>query len=59
MPKPMMTTTIRVSPGVWQALRALAEDRALTLGGRPSASAVIEALVTEAAAKSTRRPDAD
>jgi hypothetical protein len=49
--KATITSTIRVRPAVWSALRALAELRALKVGGRPSASAVIAELVTEAAAK--------
>ena len=49
--RPAIVTNIRIRPEIWQALRALAELRALRVGGRPSASAVVAELVTEAAAK--------
>lgn len=41
----MVTTTIRIRPEVWQALRRLAEVKTQQAGGRPSASGVIERLV--------------
>ena len=42
-----ITTTIRLRPSVWLALRRLAEAKALQAGrpGRPSASATLSALV--------------
>jgi hypothetical protein len=51
-----LQTSIRISPEIWRRLRALAEDRALKLGGRPSASAVVEELVTKATKR--RKPEA-
>lgn len=51
------TTTIRVRPKIWRALRQLAEDRSEAVGGRPSASAVIEELVTKASAERVNRAD--
>ncbi len=55
MGKESMQTSIRVSPETWRRLRALAEDRALKVGGRPSASAVITELIENAAKR--RKPE--
>lgn len=44
--------TVRVRPEIWQALRSLAEQRALTWGGRPL-------VVVASTAKTPRRVDAD
>jgi len=52
-PRTELQTTIRISTDTWRRLRALAEGRALKVGGRPSASAVVEELV-EAEAKRQR-----
>jgi predicted DNA-binding protein len=49
--KEAMQTTIRVRPEIWQALRMLAERRALRQGGRPSASAIVTELVEREAAR--------
>jgi predicted transcriptional regulator len=50
-PEQSITTTIRVSPRVWQALRRLAELRCAERGGRPSASGVISDLVAREVAR--------
>ena len=44
-------TTIVVPERIWQALRQLAEHRALADGGRPSASAIVVELVKREAAR--------
>jgi len=43
-----MQTTLRLRPEIWRKLRALAEAKALTEGGRPSANALVEDLVRRA-----------
>lgn len=50
-----LQTTIRIDRETWRRLRALAEDRALREGGRPSASAVIEELINNAVAVRGRK----
>jgi hypothetical protein len=49
-----ITTTISVPPRIWQALRALAERRALEAGGRASVSGAIVALVADELARRER-----
>ena len=52
---PSMQTTVRIKQSTWRALRALSEARALEVGGRPSASAVVEELVEAAARRRGRK----
>ena len=50
-----ITTTVRLNRAVWDRLRRMAGDHAFANGGRPSASAVIERLVVEQAAREKGR----
>ncbi len=43
-----IATNVRLPEQVWRQLRALAEERATRVGGRPSASAVLAELVAAA-----------
>jgi hypothetical protein len=51
-----IATTIRVPERIWTALRALAEQRALAEGGRPSVAALVVDLVE---AEQRRRREGD
>jgi predicted DNA-binding ribbon-helix-helix protein len=52
----MIVTSIRINRKVWRMLRALAETRALEVGGRPSVSALVADLAEEKAAQQARGP---
>lgn len=46
---PRVTTTICISKAAWRWLKAQAADAAERDGGKPSASAILENLIREAA----------
>jgi hypothetical protein len=50
-----LQTSIRIRADVWAALRKLATDRALELGGRADASRVVEDLVLAEVARREER----
>lgn len=47
--QPRVVTTISISVAAWNWLRRKAQDEAARDGGRPSASAVLERLIRDAA----------
>ena len=49
--QPRIVTTISISVAAWNHLRQMAYDEAMRDGGRPNASAVLERLIREAAAR--------
>jgi hypothetical protein len=58
MPQAAVLTTIRIKPAIWRALRRLAEQRALEMGGRASASGVVSDLVRQASKAKREAPRA-
>jgi len=55
----VMTTTVRLSPGAWTLLRAMAAAKAIAEGGRPNTGAIVEQLVeAEAVRRAAVRADA-
>jgi hypothetical protein len=53
-----ISMTVRVPPYIWQALRRLAEARALSHRGRPSCSAVVRELIEREAEAQRVKADA-
>lgn len=53
-PERRIPTTLRLSTRAWVLLRQLAEAHAIAHGGRPSASAMVQALILDAAERDAR-----
>jgi hypothetical protein len=51
----VVVTTLRLSVPLWRALRGLAEEQAIRVGGRASTSGVIARLIVEATQRNAER----